>query len=192
MNDRVGRSAERHRRRSRAFSNASVGKDVARPEILPHHLDDPAARAAAMPRVRRSRRQEWTSRPRQRHPQRLRHRSPSSRPCPSSCTCRTSARCRPRSRATRTRRSCRRASRSSTSRRRCREPSVCPRQLPRSIGPAGTKIAGRFALVAPITSAGHGLVAAAEQDDAVDRVRARALPRPPSRAGCDRASCSAS
>ena len=34
------------------------------------------------------------------------------------------------------------------------EPRICPRQLPRSIGPAGTKIAGRFALVAPITSAG--------------------------------------
>jgi hypothetical protein len=34
------------------------------------------------------------------------------------------------------------------------EPRICPRQLPRSMGPAGTKIAGRFALVAPMTSAG--------------------------------------
>ncbi len=34
------------------------------------------------------------------------------------------------------------------------EPRISPRQFPRSIGPAGTKIAGRFALVAPITSAG--------------------------------------
>src|SRR3954465_11725396 len=34
------------------------------------------------------------------------------------------------------------------------EPRIWPRQLPRSMGPAGTTIAGRFALVAPITSAG--------------------------------------
>src|SRR3954451_19489770 len=34
------------------------------------------------------------------------------------------------------------------------EPRTWPRQLPRSIGPAGTKIAGRFALAAPIISAG--------------------------------------
>ena len=34
------------------------------------------------------------------------------------------------------------------------DPRTWPRQLPRSIGPAGTKIAGRLALVAPSTSAG--------------------------------------
>ncbi len=34
------------------------------------------------------------------------------------------------------------------------EPSVLPRQLPRSIGPAGMKIAGSPMLIAPITSAG--------------------------------------
>ena len=34
------------------------------------------------------------------------------------------------------------------------EPRICPRQLPRSIGPAGTMSAGRLALVAPMTSAG--------------------------------------
>ena len=34
------------------------------------------------------------------------------------------------------------------------EPRISPRQLPRSIGPAGTKIVGRFMLVAPMTSAG--------------------------------------
>jgi hypothetical protein len=34
------------------------------------------------------------------------------------------------------------------------DPSTWPRQLPRSIGPAGTKIDGRFALVAPMISAG--------------------------------------
>ena len=33
-------------------------------------------------------------------------------------------------------------------------PSGSPRQLPGSIGPAGTKMAGRFALAAPISSAG--------------------------------------
>ena len=33
-------------------------------------------------------------------------------------------------------------------------PTGRPRQLPRSIGPAGMKIAGRFAEIAPITSAG--------------------------------------
>ena len=33
-------------------------------------------------------------------------------------------------------------------------PSVVPRQLPRSIGPAGTKIAGMFMLAAPISSPG--------------------------------------
>jgi hypothetical protein len=34
------------------------------------------------------------------------------------------------------------------------EPSVLPRQLPRSIGPAGAKIAGTPAEIAPINSAG--------------------------------------
>ena len=34
------------------------------------------------------------------------------------------------------------------------EPSVAPPQLPRSIGPAGMKIAGRFMLVAPMMRAG--------------------------------------
>ena len=34
------------------------------------------------------------------------------------------------------------------------DPSGCPRQLPRNIGPAGTKMNGRFALVAPMTIAG--------------------------------------
>ena len=34
------------------------------------------------------------------------------------------------------------------------DPSVLPCQLPRSIGPAGTKIAGKFMLAAPISSAG--------------------------------------
>ena len=34
------------------------------------------------------------------------------------------------------------------------EPSVAPPQLPRSIGPAGMKMAGRFMLIAPISSAG--------------------------------------
>jgi hypothetical protein len=33
-------------------------------------------------------------------------------------------------------------------------PSTCPRQLPRSIGPAETKMAGRFMLVAPMSRAG--------------------------------------
>ncbi len=33
-------------------------------------------------------------------------------------------------------------------------PSFWPRQSPRSIGPAGMKIAGRFMLIAPISSAG--------------------------------------
>ena len=34
------------------------------------------------------------------------------------------------------------------------EPRYSPRQSPRSIGPAGMKIAGRFMLIAPISSAG--------------------------------------
>ncbi len=34
------------------------------------------------------------------------------------------------------------------------EPRAWPRQLPRNIGPAGTKMNGRFALVAPMTIAG--------------------------------------
>ena len=34
------------------------------------------------------------------------------------------------------------------------DPRICPRQLPRSIGPAGTIRAGRLALVAPMTRAG--------------------------------------
>ena len=33
-------------------------------------------------------------------------------------------------------------------------PSGCPFQLPRSIGPAGRKMAGRFMLIAPISSPG--------------------------------------
>ena len=34
------------------------------------------------------------------------------------------------------------------------DPRIWPRQLPRSIGPAGTRMAGRLALVAPMTRAG--------------------------------------
>ena len=56
-------------------------------------------------------------------------------------------------------------------------PRTSPRQLPRSMGPADTKMAGRFALVAPMMSAGHGLVAAAEQHHAVHGVGADDLLR---------------
>ena len=53
------------------------------------------------------------------------------------------------------------------------EPRICPRQLPRSIGPAGTKIAGRFALVAPITSAGTVLSQPPSRIDAVGGIGAQ-------------------
>ncbi len=46
------------------------------------------------------------------------------------------------------------ASPPSTSRRRCRSRARWPRQLPRSIGPAGRNIAGRFMLIAPISVPG--------------------------------------
>ena len=55
------------------------------------------------------------------------------------------------------------------------EPSCLPCQLPRSIGPAGTKIVGSPMLIAPMIEAGRGLVAAAEQHRAVDRMRAQQL-----------------
>ena len=117
MDDRVGRSAERHRRRDRVLERRGR-QDVARPQVLPHHLDDAAAGgrrpcADAPNRPPESTRRPAASGPAHRPP------PPSSTPCPSSCRCRTSGRCRLPSRATRTRRACRRAARPSTSRRRC-------------------------------------------------------------------------
>ena len=53
------------------------------------------------------------------------------------------------------------------------DPRIWPRQLPRSIGPAGTKIAGRFALVAPMTSAGTVLSQPPSRIDAVGRIGAQ-------------------
>ena len=55
------------------------------------------------------------------------------------------------------------------------EPRILPCQLPRSIGPAGTRIAGMPMLIAPISKAGRGLVAAAHQHRAVDRMAAQEL-----------------
>ena len=69
------------------------------------------------------------------------------------------------------------------------EPSTWPCQLPRSIGPAGTKIAGRPALVAPMQQRRRGLVAAAHQHDAIDRMASASAPPRPSPACCGRAWC---
>ena len=55
------------------------------------------------------------------------------------------------------------------------EPIGLPRYLPFSIGPPETTIAGRSQLAAPMIERRRGLVAAAEQDDAVDRVAADRL-----------------
>ena len=56
-------------------------------------------------------------------------------------------------------------------------PSGPPRQSPRSIGPAGMKIAGRFMLIAPISERRRRLVAAAHQHAAVGRIGAQQLLR---------------
>ena len=72
------------------------------------------------------------------------------------------------------------------------EPSTSPRQLPRSIGPAGTKIAGRSMRDRAHDQAGRRLVAAAHQHRAVDRIASAAAPRSPSPGSCGRASSSAS
>ena len=104
-----------------------------------------------------------------------RPRTSSSTPCPSSCNGRASARCRSRFPPTPSRTGCRRAFPPSISTRRSPLPSAWPRQSPRSIGPAGRKIAGRFMLIAPISNAGRRLVAAAHQHGAVRRIRAQQL-----------------
>ena len=152
VDDRIGRSAERHGGGDGVVER--LGRhDVARRQVFPHHLDDAAARGRGHARMRRSRPRESTTRraassPAPRPP------PPSSRPCPSSCTCRTSARCRPPSRATRSRRSRRRASRPSTSRRRCRcRASGRASCRAASARPARRSPAGS-SLVAPISSAG--------------------------------------
>ena len=72
-------------------------------------------------------------------------------------------------------RCCRRAARPSTSRRRCRCPASCRASCRAASARPGMKIAGRFMLVAPMSSAGRGLVAAAHQHAAVDRVGAQQL-----------------
>ena len=75
-----------------AFSNASLGEDLRHPQVLVHHLDDAPARHARehlAPRVdggdRRIRRQAHARAPRPS--------TPSSTPCPSSCSGRPSATC---------------------------------------------------------------------------------------------------
>ena len=73
---------------------------------------------------------------------------------PSSCTCRRTARCRLPFRATSIRPACPPAVRSSISRRRCPIPGSDRASCHGASGPAGMTMAGRFALVAPITSAG--------------------------------------
>ncbi len=55
------------------------------------------------------------------------------------------------------------------------EPSSCPQYLPLSIGPPDTTMAGTSQLAAPMTRDGRGLVAAAEQHDAVDGIGADGL-----------------
>ena len=68
------------------------------------------------------------------------------------------------------------ALRPSTSRRRCREPSVSPRQLPRSIGAGGQVDAGQVhAEIAPISSAGVVLSQPPISTAAVDRMGAQQL-----------------
>src|SRR5215216_2309035 len=53
-------------------------------------------------------------------------------------------------------------------------PRVLPRQLPRSIGPAGTKMAGRSMVIAPMSRAGV-VLSQPHQHRAVYRVRAQEL-----------------
>ena len=52
MDDRVGRSAERHRRRHRVLERLGR-QDVARRQVFPHHLDDAAAGRGGHARMRR-------------------------------------------------------------------------------------------------------------------------------------------
>ena len=110
-----------------------------------------AAAMRAWPRVGRGDRRGAG----QRHAQRLGQRRSWSTRCPWSCRCRRSARCRPRC--------SRQSSLGDVAGAQlgpvfpdvaCPSPAPCPASCRAASGPAGTKIAGRFMLVAPISSAG--------------------------------------
>ena len=174
MDDRVRRAAERQhggdrvveRRRRQdvatSFTSSHTISTIRRPGVRRH---------PRVPRVggRDRRRARAASRPAPPP------RSSSSTPCPSSCSARASGRCRSRSPASPAaviapaRRSAQYFQMSEP------DPSVLPPQFPRSIGPAGMKIAGRSIAAAPISSAGRRLVAAAHQHRAVDRIGAQQL-----------------
>ena len=190
VNDRVGRSADRQRGGDGVLERRGR-EDVARPEVLPHHLDDAAARRRGQPRRGRNRPREWTTRraasaPAPRRP------PPSSTPCPSSCTCRTSVRCRPRSRARRTRRACRRGVSAQYFQ------TSLPRAEDLAAPVAAQHRAGGDHDRRQVRAGGahHQRRARSCRSRRAGRRRRPgsrgALPRPPSPAGCDRASCSAS
>ena len=191
MNDRVGRSAERHRGRDRVLERLGR-QDLARRQVLPHHLDDAAA-ARGRPSARCAESAAGiddapgsvmpSASDRRRHRRRRAHRHARAERAgdavfhlaPGALVERAGAPLGP------VLPDVAAASRGSA-RASCRGASGRPARR----SPGGSRWS------APITQRRHRLVAAAEQDRAVGGVRRAALPRPPSPAGCDRASCSAS
>ena len=118
--------------------------------------------------------------------------TPSSTRCPSSCTCPAIGRCRPRpARSAHSSRlpALRSAQYFHTSVPLPRRRSA---QAPLQHRPGGHEDRGQVHRDRAHEQAGHGLVAPAHQHHAVDRVASAGSPRPPSPAGCDRTSPSAS
>ena len=152
MHDRVGRAADRAVDHDRVLERLP-GEDLRHPQILVHHLDDAPAghareHAGGANRRRESRR--WSA---GRCPA-PRPSTPSSTPCPSSCSGRPSATCTTRPRPCRHRFISPVFSISVNFHTCVPEPMSSPRNLPFSIGPPETPIVGRSHDAAPISSAG--------------------------------------
>ena len=174
VDDGVGRAADRHRHGDGVLERRA-GLDARRASGPP----TPCRRCAGRPRAAM---RGWLASaagideaPGSVMPMRLGDRRHRGGRAHGHAVCRSCARCRPRSRASR-------ASLMVPARRSSQyfqasepEPSTLPCQLPRSIGPAGRKIAGQVRAGRAHQQRRRGLVAAAHQHRAVDRMAAQQL-----------------
>ena len=127
--------------------------DVGGLQILPDHLDDAPARGRAHARMAGvGGRDRGGAGQREAHG--LGHARSWWRRCPWSCTCRRSGRCRSRSRSSPASVMLPACSSAQYFQLSEPEPRILPCQLPRSMAPAGTKIAGRFMEIAPMIRPG--------------------------------------
>ena len=173
VDDRVRAAAERHQQRDRVVERRR-GEDLRRREPLARERDGAASRSARLracgPRRRPG---SWTSRA---GTCRAPRRGPSSSTrCRARCSARTTASPRPRARRTPPSTSGPRAARRRSARGRCRRRARGRGSRPACDGPAGDHDRRHAGAGRAHQLRGHRLVAAAEQDDRVERVRADAL-----------------